>query len=477
MRFVHAALATIVACLALTATASAQTTAPKLFGFNDNTVLSGQLTAAKDAQLASQIGVTAQRMTFDWRWAEPQPGVWDLARYDAFYEENLAKGIKPVFILMWAPPWADGVDCAGDCKYPPAPEYMDAWRNAVRKLITRYPQMGALEIWNEPNTVWTFQSGVDPARYTELLSEAYDTVRAAGSPIPVLGGSIMSNIMPSTATTMNHREFLKGMYAAGAKGKMDGLAIHPYPWDPTLRIFFHMLSDVRDVRAENGDDVPLWVTETGVTTTPSTQTYTVSENDQAVYLQKLYNELNAMKDVRAIMFHTLVDNAMVAASDYERGFGTMRVDLSPKPAYCMFASLRRSRYKCPRSVKPMRVDATQEARWQAQHYVQAALDAARTYRLANGSYVGLTTAKLNSLDPQLSATEPVGDALPGSTADPTRVGVWVLADQDVLVCNNSKADRSYCIMQTWGKSPVYGATASSIYGTAGAITGGSVVAW
>ena len=474
MRSLRAGLVVLVAFLALTATASAQTT--KLFGFNDNSVLAGQLTASKDAQLASQIGATAARMTFDWRWAEPAPGVWDLTKYDAFYKESLAKGIKPVFILMWAPSWADGVDCVGDCKYPPASEHMDAWRNAVKKLVTRYPQMAALEIWNEPNIIWTFQSGVDPARYAGLLIEAHDTARAAGSRVPILGGSIMSNILASTPQKMNHREFLEGMYAAGAKGKMDGLSIHPYPWDPTLRIFFHMLSDVRDVRAENGDDVPLWVTETGVTSTPSTETYSVNENDQAVYLQKLYNELDGMKDVRAIMFHTLVD-ANVPATNYERGFGTLRLDLSPKPSYCMFAALRRTRYKCPRTVPAMKADAAQEARWQAQHYVQAALDAARSYRLANGSYTGLTTAKLNALDPQLSATEPVYDALPGSTAEPARVGVWVLQAQDILVCNNSKADRSYCVMQQWGSSPVYGATASSIYGTAGAITGGAVANW
>ena len=49
--------------------------------------------------------------------------------------------------------------------------------------------------------------------------------------------------------------------------------------------------DVRDVRQDYGDNAtPLWITEAGVTTTPNSSTFYLSENDQAVYLKKLYTE-------------------------------------------------------------------------------------------------------------------------------------------------------------------------------------------
>lgn len=476
-------LLALVSCALLAPAASAAT--PKYFGFNDNAAAFGLLSATKDAQLASQAGANSSRITFDWRSAEPTPGNWQLAKYDAIYKANLEKGIKTAFILMWAPSWAwaDGTSCTdstGDCRFPPGAAHMGAWRGVVRKLVERYPEMAALEIWNEPNYAGFWHGGIDPAAYTRLLIEAHDTVRAVGSPVPVLGGSITTHYVADTPDAMGHRKFLKGMYEAGVKGHMDGLAIHPYPQEIDLWVFYKMLSDVRDVRAMYDDDVPLWISEVGVTTVATGDTFWQNENDQAVMLKKLYNLLGGMDDVRSIWFHTLVDPSNVPSSSAERGYGTLRVDLTPKPAYCMFATLRQTKYRCPAKTPAVKADPVQELRWQAQTTVQAALDAARTYREQNGTYTGLSTAVLNSLNPALSATAPNGDLLPGPAADPARVGVWVWSDAEgeiLLLCNSSKADRSYCIQNRYGSSPTYGSSDGSIYGTAGATTSGATWWW
>src|SRR5436190_12764613 len=147
------ALILVAAAAAIPAAASAD---PVYFGFNDNAVLTGQATAATDASLAAQAGANGHRMMFDWRWAESSQGNWQLATYDAAYQADLARGIRPMFILMFAPQWtwAAGTPCVQwtqDCRYPPGPDHLDAWRAVVTKLVTRYPKMAALEIWNEPN--------------------------------------------------------------------------------------------------------------------------------------------------------------------------------------------------------------------------------------------------------------------------------------------------------------------------------------
>ena len=473
------------ACALLAPSAGAAGTSQKLFGFNDNAALFGLTSATTDTQLASQAGASVHRVMFDWRWAEPQPGVWDFAKYDAIYNADRAKGIKTIFILMFAPQWAwaDGTPCVqatADCRYPPGASHMDAWRNAAQTLVRRYPGMAALEIWNEPNYAGFWQGGLDPAAYGRLVVEANDAVKATGSPIPVLGGSMTSYNAQDSAETLTPRTFIKGMYAAGVKGHMDGIAIHPYPQDLDLYVFFKTLTDIRDVRQDNGDDAtPIWVTEAGITTTPSSSVFSLNENDQAVYLRKLYNELNGMADVKAIVLHTLIDPTNVPAADPESGYGMMHGDLSPKPAYCTLASLRGTNYRCPKSVPAVKSDTTQDLRWQAQDYVQAALDAARTWRGSHGSYAGLTTAELHNLNPSLSATAP-GDQVPGASADPSRVGVWVWDDstgQNLLLCNASKADRSYCIQSRWGSSPIYGTADGSVNAAAGAITNGATWWW
>jgi hypothetical protein len=345
------------ACALFAQSAGAATTGTKLFGFNDNAALFGLTSASTDTGLAAQVGANVQRVMFDWRWAEPEPGAWDFAKYDAIYDADRAKGIKPIFILMFAPQWtwAAGTPCVqatDDCRYPPGADHMDAWRDAAQTLVRRYPGMAALEIWNEPNYSAFWQGGLDPAAYGRLVVEANDAVKATGSTIPVLGGSITSYNAADSADALTPRMFIKGMYAAGVRGHMDGIAVHPYPQDIDLYVFFKTLTDIRDVRQDNDDNgTPIWVTEAGITTVPSSTTFYLNENDQAVYLRKLYNQLNGMPDVKSMIFHTLIDPANVPAADPERGYGTLHVDLSPKPSYCTFASraarATAARRRCP----------------------------------------------------------------------------------------------------------------------------------
>src|SRR4051794_20239189 len=172
MRPLFATLVAILACALATATAQA---AP-IFGFNDNSVLQGQLSATQSATLASQAGATASRHMFDWRWNEPQQGNWKLSTPDAQYKADLSMGIHSVFTIMYAPSWAIGSDTPcdqyqADCRFAPGADHLDAWRAAVRKIVTRYPQMAALEIWNEPNLrmFWRNGTGPDPAYYTTLV--------------------------------------------------------------------------------------------------------------------------------------------------------------------------------------------------------------------------------------------------------------------------------------------------------------------
>src|SRR4051812_34356102 len=254
MRLRLAALAAISTCALAAPAAHADTTMP--FGFSDQAVMGKQLTATDDAALAARAGATTSRVTFDWRWAEPTQGDWRLSSYDAIYKADLAQGIRPVFVLLYAPQWAfaEGITCqqlTQDCKYPPGPTHLDAWSMMVKKIATRYPLAAGIEVWNEPNDHTYWASDLDPAYYTTLLRTARETVQGAGSDIPVMGGALSGvNDQDEAASPqfMSYRTYLKGMYAAGAKGQMDRLSLHPYPDDVDLWRFYKMLTEVRDIR-------------------------------------------------------------------------------------------------------------------------------------------------------------------------------------------------------------------------------------
>jgi hypothetical protein len=470
-------------CAALSAEALAATP----FGFNDNSVSWGQLAAPADAALAAPTGATLSRLHFDWRWSEPKPGQWNLATTDSVYNADLAVGIHPILVVTYAPSWAltnGSATCdqyAADCRYPPGSNHLDAWRNAIQTIAKRYPKLGGIEIWNEPNLGIFWAGGPNPAYYATLVKEAYAAVRATGSSIPVLGGALSAANDQDEAATggkeMSYRHFLSGMYGAGVKGNMDGLSVHSYPEDIDLWRFFKMLTEVRELQSANGDATPLWVTEIGVTTTGHDPNHDFDSNEQAVMLGKVVSELRSMPDVKATIVHTLLEPTRYAATSAERGYGIVNANGTVRPAYCTLAKLNGSSFACPLGAAT--TDPTQALRWQSQDLVQNAVDAARAYRKSHGSFAGLTSSSLHAIDGRISATAGSGTQAPGAGVDPSRilVSAWGTGATNLLLCSTSRADRAYCVVTSSGGAWTYGSSPTSANAAAGAILHGSVWWW
>lgn len=451
---------------------TASTSTAHLFGYNDASVQVGQMDATSHAALARDGGASTHRITFDWRWAEPQRGSVRFDTYDALYKAQLAAGIKPIFVILYSPQWtwAAGTPCdqyKQDCRYPPSD--MSAWRDIVRKLVLRYPKMAALEVWNEPNMRLFWHPGADPAHYAQLVKTAYSAVRGAGSKVPVLGGSV--TVPPEGEGNMHVRPFLDAMYANGVKGRMHGLAIHPYPGDVDLWRAFKTITVAREIRDANGDSAtPLWFTETGSSIAEA------GVGGQARLLSRLYARARSYSDVRATIVHTLLPRTN--ASVFDAGYGVVALDLAKRPAYCALAAANGVTKTC--TAEEVVRDEAQEHRWDAQELVQSAHEAARSYKRTNGSYSGLTSAKLAAIDPRLSAVPADGAAPAGPDADPRRIGVYVWTDaigENVEVCNASRADLSYCIRAVDGRILDYGAAAGSIFAAAGATNNGASTSW
>ena len=130
-----------------------------------------------------------------------------------------------MIVFVETPGWANGNKGPW---YPPTNPA--DYASAIGFLANRYrnrPNM-AYEIWNEPNLVEKDANGNDfskywrPVRsasgYTAMLRAAYSSIKANDPDASVLGGSIV----------FYDGAFVDGMYAAGARGYFDGLAIHPY---------------------------------------------------------------------------------------------------------------------------------------------------------------------------------------------------------------------------------------------------------
>ena len=317
--------------------------AGKELGFNDSFRLEG-LGAAVQASLIAAVGGNAARMPVQWWGLEPARDQWNellWAQYQSAYDDLLARGIRPHLSITHAPPWARDADYEGclvraDCNYPPARDELGQWRELLAELATRFPE-ATLGIWNEPNHLGAWRSGVDPERYAELLAAAYDSVKEASPTTGVFGPALGAATKPGG---LDYRTFLDRAYAAepSFKDHADAIDIHLYPtrYLGTDSHFARVIDDIRQVRAAHGDDgLPIYVTEIGATTSGP---IAVSPADQADFILRVTRKLLTMPDVSGVLVHRLVESASHLEDHHETGFGLLGHGseplLTPKPAYC-----------------------------------------------------------------------------------------------------------------------------------------------
>lgn len=352
-------LAAVVAAFTLAGTAATLTGCGSddadreiLFGFNDDSFRARLLTADQNARLVARAGANVQRLTFDWRYAEPARDRYDFAAYDEIYRAMTARGVRPLFILMFAPEWTWKGDypCTQfgqDCRFPPSPRHDRQWSEIAGLLARRYPKAAGIEIWNEPNLASFWGPKPDAARYTTLLRLAYRAIKRANPDMRVIGGSL-NNVRTAAGGDVPLGDFARAMYERGAKGAMDALSVHPYPLSATdLTLMVRNLDEVRSIKDTAGDEeTPLWVTEIGLSTTGAReQGGALSEEKQAEGLASLYDRLAGMGDVDAVIVHTLLDRAGDPAN-VEAGYGVVGTDLRPKPAFCALAGKRDREPRC-----------------------------------------------------------------------------------------------------------------------------------
>ena len=224
--------------------------------------------AAHDLDQIRANALDTVRIDVGWDALQPTAdGAWDtgyLVRLDDVLDLAADRGEHIILVVLGTPAWARGY--TGSRMTPPSD--VRAFGAALSFLAARYA--GRLdivyEVWNEPNQrqFWGTSTGPDAAAYARLLSAAYTAVKSVAPHATVLGGSI----------AFNDPNYLEALYAAGAGGHFDGLALHPYSDafapDATAnpsRSFVTALDHSRQILAAHGDaEKPIWVTEMGWST-------------------------------------------------------------------------------------------------------------------------------------------------------------------------------------------------------------------
>jgi polysaccharide biosynthesis protein PslG len=281
----------------------------------------------------ADTGVRTVRV--DLRWVEIEKAGPDIragrgnwAEMDAIAAAAQRHGLQLLPIVAYSPPWASP---QGDLwAYPDRAPFEEFFAAALR----RYPQIGAWEIWNEPNS-WVFSKpGPSPTGFVDLLRSARETRDAVGSHAKLIAGGA------APGGAFGALQWIDAVARLGGLDLVDGLGIHPYspqaPDDPSSLMM--RLPALHDHLAELGKgDLPLWITEYGAptATAPSGYGAPLSEAQQADRLRRAYALAAQMPWVENLTWFEYRDSC-VNPVDPECNFGLVRNDFSPKLAYGAF---------------------------------------------------------------------------------------------------------------------------------------------
>ncbi len=317
-----------------------------VFGFNTYT---SQRTITEQRSL----GATASRLFVDWALVQPSPGQWNWHQADSEYAAMVAAGLHPLIVAFTAPCWArPSTDCLDPYfTGPPDPAYDQDWSRFVSRVTARYPRALGIEVWNEPNLDQYFLPHADPARFTQLLHEAYTAVKAVNPNMPVISGGLLLSPRVSGPGPVpggyGADQFLAAMYAAGARQWMNALGVHVYPstyvdgvparWAVgSMQTWLGQLKAVR-VRYGAGTQ-PIWITEMGISTaTEPDWPAAATQAQQAADLVRMVSLTSANPAVQVVIVHTLEDEALGLGdlvNAIDAGWGVFTAAGKPKPAAC-----------------------------------------------------------------------------------------------------------------------------------------------
>ncbi|MBI2861197.1 MAG: endo-1,4-beta-xylanase, partial [Chloroflexi bacterium] len=252
------------------------------------------------------------------RYIEAEKGNFQWERSDQIVQAANKLGLKIIARLDNQPSWATA---PGVFPATSPPDNLQDFANYVFTIVDRYKAgspygyIDAYEIWNEPNLAREWGNRrPDAGRYVEMLRLAYQAAKRADPKAVV----ISAGLSPTTASgdiATPDVEYLKQMYAAGARPYFDLLGIHVagYKAPPELspddvaqdpmynhnegaagRIYsFRHAEDLRQVMVANGDEQKqVAILEFGWTADDRPNSpyawHAVSRQEQADYLVRAF---------------------------------------------------------------------------------------------------------------------------------------------------------------------------------------------
>jgi hypothetical protein len=277
-------------------------------------------------------------------WSQLQPGGHETIphppSYDPSYLERLdqlmswaaACHIRVIADLVGSPCWSIAPAPCNDSTWIFDAPAGGLYGSVSRFLLARYPQLYALEVWNEANTSFWKGSAAD---YAAVVDEAVDARNALDSRTKILAGAFLGD----------GSAYLDQLYQAGMHGQ-DGISIHPYSMDCTTACgpyinplrrhspFRETITATHWVMQLHHDPGGIYLTEFGFATCPAQPTC-LDEDTAGRWLALSLRMAASYPYVQGLTVFSMRDFADPADGNprWDMRSGIMRQNLTPKPAF------------------------------------------------------------------------------------------------------------------------------------------------
>jgi len=343
------------------------------YGFNVDAI--GLDAGSKDMMFGrvsdAQFGWIRQQVR--WSSYEPAKGQFGnnyVAQLDILINAAAAKGVNVMLSPVSSPDWAGS---GGGL-----PNNPQDFADFIGFMANRYKgKVAAYEVWNEQNYAKETGGQVNVGAYIPILKAGYQALKASDPNITVVfGGQTPTGVTGHPEIALDDVQYLQQIYAINngeVKKYYDVLGAHPgsncnppdnsYPDNPPTNacgtdpdggrsftkdnsFYFKRILQLRAVMEQNGEaGKKMWLTEFGWDSSsvlvPNYQyAQYVSEDQQAQYLTQAF-ALGKSYPWMGVMFVWNLDfpftitaaKGAAAVNDEKYGWGVLRGDNSPRPAY------------------------------------------------------------------------------------------------------------------------------------------------
>lgn len=170
----------------------------------------------KTLQKAATSGISWVKVEISWKNLFPSPDqAPDFSVIDSTAQIQKQSNSALLISLKDPPTWS--VDCSGPS--------LDKALAVIDAILIAFPQVTAIELLPEANTVQGWGASPDAVGYTKLLQATqYHLNRVHSSVLLVAGG--LKAVNTSSPGQINDLDFLQQMYNSGAAASMPVLSIH-----------------------------------------------------------------------------------------------------------------------------------------------------------------------------------------------------------------------------------------------------------